>query len=130
MDGAGGFAPNFMQQQQGQMVDRVTAVMSLVQLARTLWPYGRQAVEHTINYLAGQKGINLEEVYAQMQWQQPNSLVDSSVTASSSPNSVGGIKKYLGYDEIRLTLVKDGEAEQAASSSAAIGQPGYVAQEV
>ena len=128
MAGADGFMPNFMHQQQGQMVDKVTAVMSLVQLARTLWPYGRQAVEHTINFLAGQKGINLEDVYAHMDWQQAQTLTESTVTDSSSPGS--GIKKHFGFVEFRLTPKSENEEQQAAASSIAIGQPGYVAQEV
>ena len=129
MDGAGGFVPKFMVQQQSQMVDKVAALMSLVQLARMLWPHGRKAVEHTINYLAGQKGINPEEVYAHIDWEQAQNITNSTETDSSSPGS--GSKKYLGFDEIRLTPIKDEVKEQqTAASSIAIGQPGYVAQEV
>lgn len=138
------FAPGFahdMQQQQIEVADEVAAVGSLVFVAREFWPYGTQVVEFIVRHLAGEKGVDPEEVFARVGWQKPHQLQQQqpqpqqqAEADDSSTGSGSGLRKQLGFDEIRLTPKEPQEQAQQAAAAAlstfAMGRFGYVAKEV
>ena len=103
--------------------EKIAIVMTLVGLARTLWRmWGKQATEACIRQLAGDKGVDPDEVFSKVDWQEVQSLDDSG--------SSRGIRKHLGVEEIRLTPATTPEQQPAAASSTpAMGQFGHVAKE-
>ena len=78
MPGAEAFARGFvhnLEQQQGEIMDKVIVVMTLVGVARALLSHwGKQAMEAVIRHLAGQKGVDPEGVFAQVDSQTPKQL--------------------------------------------------------
>ena len=65
---AGPYTRSFVAQQHEDVMDKVTAVLTLVGVAKALWPWGKQVAEATVRRLAGEKGIDPEEVFAQVDW--------------------------------------------------------------
>ena len=146
MVGAEAFVPNFvhaMEQQQNEQ--KVVVVMVLVGIARTLWRYwGKAAMEATIRVLACEEGVDPQEIFAQVEYQdqEPHDTTATTEDSGVSSNEASW-RKTFGVDDIRLTPKRSDaqqlppqpqpqqQQQQAASSSViAIGQPGYVAQEV
>ena len=106
MDSHGDFTPGFAQnmaqlEQQGQ-TDPVALLLGMVGAARAMAPLGRRAVEAVIKLMQGNTLVDTEQVFAQVDWQQPGQL---SPTSSSGQGDTGrrSARRVLGFEDVQLT---------------------------
>ena len=100
--------PNVTHNLAQQQHDKMALLLAAIGFVRPLVKYGRPYAEALFNKFFGNKDINMEEVFANVDWP----VLQAETPTEGSSGSRRGWRRALGLDEVQLTPQQQQQQQQ------------------
>ena len=84
-------------QQQEEMIDKVMLMIAAIGFVKVVAKQGRQLAATLFNETFGNKDIDMEEVFAEVEFPEGSTTTTTTTTDQRSPGSTRKVLKYEGW---------------------------------